>query len=450
MRKTLMIVVVWVIIMVLAACGSDDDDGPSLSSGSSNRRPTVTVSTTTDDAASPTQDATRPAAPQSPLEDLPEPVVDNPQLPMLDIDGGLLVVLYRELWYIPFHEADLPPTRLAESMTPLSVEVSPDGRYAVFAGGSEVSRNSLLVYDMQTLERVNAIGLSNNSRLGGWSLDANRLSILNLGGGGVTLHDVDGTYQSDGLPFQFDAAIMTDGSVINLDRSFENNAFTPLSLTRFDPDSGTLEPLNITVDQDPVLSIFDFEDELAELGYTFAPGGTIMFGMTQQLPNGTRLTIQFPTNPSATGICDTWTIRHSDPAAGSTEVAYTAEDTHSLSDLNTMPDGSFLVLRWYRSQCSISQNMMAELVRVYPDGSVESITDTVMADEGTLNLFNNNERHYTVSPDGRYVVWISKDVNSNTALEIRDLEAGIAGTLAIFTPAFGRDILQSVTWVGAE
>lgn len=385
----------------------------------------------------------------SPLDNLPEPMPDTGILPALDIEGGLLLVLYLgdpALFLARFDGQE--PVLINERMDAINVEVSPDGRWLAYTGAGDISRNSLIVYDLETMTQVNEMRLSNNGHILGWSADSEWLAAgVQSGTNSLALVKADGSSEPQFLTTTWEAAWLNDGTMAVLHREAGNGNFVPTSILRHDPATNTTTTLEIPVEANPAHNIFDYEADLLTAGFTLAPD-FIYFGMTQQLSDGTRLALRFPQDQSATAVCDTWNIEHIDPEAATVTMAYSAEDTHSVSNLTLLPDDSYLLIRWYHPDCSFGEPIVGELLHVWLDGRVELVTDTIMADEIQINLFQNNERHFTVSPNGRFVVWISHDGGLNaTTLEMIDLQTGARGRLMTLSQVRLRDILQSVTWV---
>jgi hypothetical protein len=87
------------------------------------------------------------------------------------------------------------------------------------------------------------------------------------------------------------------------------------------------------------------------------------------------------------------------------------------------------------------------LLRISGDGNVSVVVDNILVDSNEVQNFNL-ERRYSVSPDGRFVVWASQEGGTlqNPALDMIDLATG--ARLRLFSAADGdNSFIRSVTWV---
>ncbi len=95
----------------------------------------------------------------------------------------------------------------------------------------------------------------------------------------------------------------------------------------------------------------------------------------------------------------------------------------------------------------ISNALEAELLRISTDGESSVVIENVLVDGNSVQNFNL-ARRYTVSSDGRYVVWASQAGNTlqDPAIDMIDLETG--SQLRLFTQAEGENaVIHSVAWV---
>jgi hypothetical protein len=202
--------------------------------------------------------------------------------------------------------------------------------------------------------------------------------------------------------------------------------------------------------RDPIdEAILSMEDELLAMGYEYA--AEPIPEVTGLSPDGTlRYVIQFPENRSAAGLCDEWQIDSYNRYNGRQETVYAANDTHALSNLNVLDDGSMLFVRWLREDCRLSNPLQLELLRLTPDGALRLVTERISTATSNLSTLTNINRRYTVSNNGRYVVWISGSENDNdNALEIADLHTGKSTSLIRFdvTARLADLRFLSVTWI---
>lgn len=431
-----------VFVMVFSACG--DDDEPTVSGGSGGNSSAENGDTNDndngdDDTVSVSNDVDIP----SPLDDM-----ETEQwsfggaqfiIPEADIEGGFVFVVNRVFLYGQFNGQ--PVTLVAQRMAPEAVYALPGGRIFYRGNGTE-SRNAVVVQRPNETEFLADYSLGSDGLLLSWNADGTWLTYID---NGLYVAAADGSFQSEPILDAEEAIWLDDDTLLY---TVEDDEGALIAVMRYDPTTQT--STEVLLDYDPAEDgLLSLEDELFELGYRYASPNVL--NLTVINPDGdSRFTIFQPANRSATGICDEWSIVRSNPETGDMETIYANEETHALSNLHIMPDDSVLALRWFRQDCAFSNAIEAELIRVYPDGEVEVVTDRILVNTSAVQI-NNLERRYTVSPDGRYVMWIGRDGGAagDTTLELMDLEAGVQKRVAQMPALSGsRDVFfSSVTWL---
>lgn len=435
--------------LVLSACGGDDE--PTVEGGSSGNVSSDNQATSNDNADTPADDTdTQTADIPSPLDDMvTEQWVFGQNIPFTipeaDIEGGFVFAVNRVLLYGEFNGQ--PVTVVSQGTTPAMIFALPGGRIFYRGNGVE-SRNAALVQIPTETTFLADYSLNSDGLLLNWNADGTWVTYVDRA---IMIAAADGSYSGtiplDDPTTNVDEVIWLDDDTLLYKVDDEDGAI--LSLNRYDPidHTSTLVEVDFDPESDDLISL---EDDLRELGYRYASPNVL--DVTKITPDGKiRYTIDQPENRSATGICDEWRVERSELDEGLRETFYAIDNTHALTNINVLPDMSVLVLRWFRADCAFSNPIEAELIRVYPDGEGEVVTDKVLVNTNQVQPFTL-ERRYTVSPDGRYVMWIGQDVGveGDTTLEIFDLEAGVQKRVAQMPARAtgGFDVFfSSVTWL---
>lgn len=415
------------VLLLLSACGSDaKDDSPQLES-----RPTRSNTAPTD--ATPTPADTPPDSPLAALPSTAPLRTDAITLPAIDGLRGSLYVIGGDDRSGVVAKATFdgqPADILLPNINNSSgVLLAPDGqRFGITGSRSEAPRNAAWMIDAGGIQTV--VGLGAAGIVTGWSPDSQQMVVAtqqeNL------LVGIDGT--TTPLPTFFTLAAVawtTEGEILFGLHDFRSGALMQV-LRNAEP-----EPEVIISAPDPEQAWASMLDVPLE-DYTLAAGYRF-FNQAQVFADNRAVQIPTPPDRSATGLCDTWTAFYG--PQGAIEPVLALDDTHWLASGPQLPDGSLVVIRYFKPTCSISENVMVEAWQVTPDGSSSVIVEAFAIGATTIQGFFATPPVYALAPDGRYALWVGS-VNDTTALVIKDLQADVERVLTV-TPG-----IQGVVWVG--
>lgn len=431
-------------VLVIGACSSKEEAKVEGSSANNDIGGQVGAEDLDDTSVS---DDNALLAQDSPLDGIIPQDPGATALPIINgVEGGLLIVGDETLAYARF-DGELV-TLIHEEVNPFTVEVLPQNRVGFIGRQSDGGRGeSVYIYDLDLGEMNTELELNAGGAIVGWSDDGSWLSIGEFQNNAqVIVMSTDGSFRSEDISNGFDMAWMTDNTAMFLVRD-PDDSFNPFALRHYDPTTDTTTDLDIPVVQGLNVNVATFEAELAALGYLISDA--YLHFDRQDENNEDRWFIALPDELATNNqvLCETWNVFRFNREDGSDEIIIGVEVTHRLSDINLLPDGSALLLRWYREGCAISSALQAELLRISPDGNSTVVVDNVLVDSNSVQNFNL-DRRYTVSSNGRYVIWASQAGNTlqDPAIDMIDLETG--SQLRLFTQAEGENaVIHSVTWV---
>ena len=333
-----------------------------------------------------------------------------------------------------------PATLLDTYVNHFTLRLAPNRRtlsYVVAVAGDDNAESELVLklIDLHTLEERNLITVTGStSRVLAWSPAGEHMLIAGPGNGGLSIIDVDGSFletlvpsQSVGQPMVRDpeGTWLSDGRVVYL--APVNGDTSVLQPMVYDIASG--EDISVTVPLgDNPRDLIAIEENLRDQQMIFPPTFR-HFDRTIVLPDSEdRVTIQLPTSVwnFQTQACDQWTIVRREQGGTVERELYTTETTY-LSDLRPLPDESVLFLEWQLPNCSINTNLQISLKRLHLDGEVETLTEDISPQfDGNLGLLlYHHTQRYDLTPDGRYLVWLSGDIQAaTTGIAITDLQTG--------------------------
>ena len=382
--------------------------------------------------------------PPSVISQIPERAIDDFTLPDVGLSGGLLFTNNANLVMARFDGQS--PSVLSDTGAILAFNIHhlPDDTILFTDRDSARQRYGFAQFDLMTntntvLDLEGGAGFVMSwSEDGTWVLiDGREIGLLEVATGLFRPLPIQRTYhQGTGVAFPYiDLIWLRDNSVIYLERDDE---LLSRFVTHYDPVNDVATGLDIRFDQLPLnFTLLDLENELMMLGYNVAATNTLYDTAVIREGGETRFVIRQPLSPSRTRICETWTIENQWRFQGTSEVIYTADDTHALMDLHLLRDGSVVFVRWYKHDCNFSTPLSTELVRLWPNGETEIVATNIKI--GTTQVTAVVERHrIAVSPDGYYVVWVTED----NRILLWDSISGQSTTLLSSTTTFG-----SVQWV---
>lgn len=452
-RFYLLLVVLLAGVLMLSACGDDDDGGAPLQAV--DRVPT---------------DTPIPADSGSPLAGVQAPQPDVMELPAIEDLPGRLVFTRSDNLYLAGFDGEAV-TEIAESVYGALVSVSPDGRYVVYSPGEAVqvgsmntTRNShvLRLTDLTTMDTNEYIPeqivpralmvmgwMPDNATAVAW--DSTARAVVLLGPDNITQVPISGPlvvgWTGEGHLITADQKPGTEGESTPVGTYF-----------RVDPATQEREALDFTLTANTDWDFFNLESEFIAQGVQLADTFTEL-DRTLLREDGIRVLIPYPEEMQRRGVhlCETWEIVERAPDESTAQVTLTSlEDTTYLSDLRLLPDGSLLFLRWWIEGCDMMGDMKLDLMRL-PAGADTPETLAEGLDPGSQGNFNAiNElslvrgRKLAVSPDGRYVAWVSGGWQSGTsAIQIADLETGVQATVLQMrvAPQDAEGSIESLFWV---
>jgi hypothetical protein len=364
------------------------------------------------------------------------------------MSGKLGIIYYFSLWGINFdaQEGGL----VSDGIDRTSVNVSPHGDLIAYLGPTDVARNTLVVTDMAAEQPAGQIVIGSNSTVVAWSagnewLGHGELPIGEFAAPELYVSPTSGVQQASVLISEaaLEMVFLEDNTLVYLERDAD---LLPAGLYHFDPENETSEALALDMPAAVNFTLLELEDELHAQGLDMVP--TSFFGLADYTPEGqTRYHIRLPLEETSTlAVCEEWQVLESQPAEGSETVIYTAPDTMALTDIKLLPDGSVTFLQWRKAECDFFNEPVAELVQVWPDGEFRVLTDTVIADLTQVNVYVPRKPRYALSPDGRFVLWVST-LPAATTLEMLDLQTGAQARVGLESNVNGRLIFNGVVWV---
>lgn len=450
-------VVAWVLLVVLAlaACGGEDKkEGVTLQAV--DREPTAAPDT----GAAPFMFA-----------GLAEPAPGVLALPAVEGFGGRLLFWKDEALYLGRFDGQ-DPVEVAGLVHPFAMGLSPDRQRIVAAIGearenqirSRIIEYALTLIDLNTQARI-PLQEAEEARaytgvVNGWAPDSSAVMVGTPTA--LVFARADGSNITPMVGIFTTVIWLDDGSllVFAAGEGPQDPNSPVLAAYHFDPVSGARTMLDLDLiapDEQRLLELpVTFEAAFKNLGLTYA-GTYTDHGRIGLLPGDQRVYIQWPDAVASFEMpsCDTWTIRQrprwEDTAP---ETLYTVEDTHFLTDLTVLPDGSLLFLRWTLANCRFTGDMRVELIRLTPGGEPTVITDRidpgVNSNPNDMRLMGYLRGHkYSVTPDGRYVFWIGGGHTAgSSALNVTSLDTGESAALIadLLTPS-GEGSFDSVFWV---
>lgn len=388
-------------LMVLAACGSESGGGG------------VTLQTASDPAdSSPTRrPETAPAGPD-----------------VLDEAGGALVFRRGSSLYLYPHPDTGEPVEINQHVDPNGIYITPDGRSIIFSllepdgfGASGVRR-----VDLQTLDQAMiAPEVTGRWEVVAISPDGQWLAIRNYAFGLAIVH-LDGSAVYDEVaPSAAIPRWLSDGTVLVVHMDYTASGQPHYkSVVRFDPAAGQTADLEIdleALDADPTL----LDTALADMGLSYAE-------TTDADPGPIYYAQEAEDDASPSPICERWQIvsilRDESGAAIDQLVVYEAPDTREIADLRVQADGSVLFTQWAVPDCDPVQTPVARLMRLVPgEDGAETMIEGLYAGAAIGEGYRRGTRtpRAALSPDGRYVAWISGNIDAGeSALRLTDLTTG--------------------------
>jgi hypothetical protein len=412
------------------------------------------------------------SAADSPLANLNISAVADDALPVIpEIDQRLLVVMGNtdspsarlgpggRLFLASFDGSE--PVLLAERVSEPSVIVSPDRTKVAYVA---VNGRRWYIYHMDLTTRQSVQLYQLADRFGfivGWSPDGQWLLFRN--GNAAVVSSLDGTIQH---PLRGIRAFwLADNQVLGISEGlfFGGNQIDLSAIEVFvlDPTTGERRPLEIdwstiTLDQFAVQRLGQL---LADQGFTPASnleGDAGVLGFPFIILDDQETVLVVDGNAfNNTNDCDTWSINTlSLTTATAPMQIYNVENTLSLSDFQQTRDGSYYFVRWFLEDCiPQAENLRSAVVKLYPDGSVETLADDLYPGISTNFVRISTGHKYSISADERYVVWTSGSLeNLTTTIMIKDMVTGTIAPLLTHTTADPNSFLiweayNAVFWV---
>ena len=421
-----------IMLMILSACGGDakelDDSAGGLEGVASSSTDETSAKANKNTTSTDTQV-------YSMIESIPNPTDQDFTMPHLDgLEGQLLFVQGNTdnqspnlgpggRMYLASFDGGTP-VQLAERVSEPSVMVSPDGTMVGYAAVEGFSWY-MYVMDLTTQEPIQLQKLANRfGFIEDWS--PNMEWVLFRNNGNRLVVRVNGTDLQDlGNAF---ALWTTDNQllVINVDQFFGDaqQERTVEQAYLLDPVTQNQTDLGLT---DMLLTLANFqlnslEPILAENNVELMPtshGGAGVFGFPIVLmPDGdTQIWVEGTQFTNNIEVCYSWALQ-SAALSDSSEPReiYRAEDTLGLTDFTQTADGGLIFQRWYLDEChSQPEALRGEIVNITPDGQSEIITDEIYPGISTAFLRASTGKKYTLSPDGRYMIWVGGSLESTAS-----------------------------------
>lgn len=446
-------------MLMLAACGGDSDtDNEQDTPQERTESPTGTPAPPTPDPNLPTPLPTyvlptpEPPDETSWLNNLTPAVTGIFQLPVIEnADGRLLLMRGTALFIAGFNgqEAQL----LDDSVNPYTLHLSLDSRTLAYVSNVN-GLPSIVLMDMASLQVRPLIAVqSSTARVVGWSPDGDWILVSGPGTGELSLFAQDGPASHSIVPPQSTATrFMPDPVAVWLDDSrllyidpqaLDSESASPMI---FDPATGEHTPTNIPLHPAARQDIYPLVEALTEADMQVIGTDTQLFRATRQQPDGQQVWIDWPSavwnfQPQA---CDFWQLlRDGEPA-------YTAANVGYLSDITAVSDGTILFVEWALPGCSLGSYPRVSLKQLKPGEAVRILSEDVLSvanrDLATLPYFHTYK--FTLTPDGRYVIWATGNVwTERTTIQIADLLTGQQATLLQSGALSESSLFQNVLWV---
>lgn len=349
-----------------------------------------------------------------PAHPLPPRRTSQSQASHLRALGGNLVFVQGESLYIYPHGSTDHPTLITDHFTPNRIIITPDGR-ALFYNLNETvttTNGNLVRVDLDTLDEVLVVNVWGTWESEDWSPDDQWVVMRSRSFGLHVLHKSGSPVHLKITHSASETHWLTDNTLLLLEQQPDpNSGFRYSRAARFDPVTG--QTIDLDVDLDALRTDAALLDRaLADLGFDYAQNS----GMDQARIVG-------PDPWDTASRCHTWQIVSG--SAASETVLYEAESLYRLSQLQALPDGSLLFLRWSLAECKPLDNPVVDLVQLWPDGRSDTAAQNVFAGLGGQSLRTNDLSRFAVSPDGAYVAWISGNIETGeSALHLTDLATG--------------------------
>lgn len=395
------------------------------------------------------------------LANLPRPIPDEFVLPELDIPYPIAFSHDQMLYVVRF---DAEPATLLTDTLEFTIKVK-DASQVIYVGvGSEsptsvFSRySSIYIYDTETESLLNEILLADDDHFAdieSWSPNGQWTVVRRFEDDDsfTDIYAIDGAEPIETLTPVVVTAWLTDNTVLFYEVDDENNIANVL---RYNP--ATDEYLDIDLDMSQVSTENTFFENYSLISEQLAVNDLELVRTHDQIgqtvvdtTSNTYVTIVQPEAMSSTTVCEDWIVQR-----GGREIAtstlFDVEDTHALTDLHQLPDGSIIFLRWFKDECDFSEALQAEIIRVFEDGTSEVVARDLYVNVQNMFFSNNNfrvvEPRMDISADGQYLLWISQaePTRGDVALNLKDLTSGESAVLLV-TPEADGTLFRTVQWI---
>lgn len=449
--------IVFGLLFALVACSGEKETAQV--EGSSNVGSTTQAEVIVED----TTDESESSAPSENflLANLPAPSPDVFVLPELDIDAKIAFSHDDVLYLADFNAQEA--TILSNSALNFTVQSMGDRRFVYTAVGSESPENifnrynSIFVYDAAedvVLSEYLLVDDDHFSDVDGWSDDRQWVAITQFleDGRSTEIIASDGSFSSGSLSnitavtwladntallFEFDDSIDDVGDVLRYDPASDSYLDVEIDLAALTDDTSTYDSFSILWEQ------------LAAQDLQLAVSSNVEYRFIIDPDHQRYIGIRSPDNPSSTGICDLWSVvRAGNEDEG--EILYEVENTHALTNIHQLPDGSIVVMRWFKEDCVVSEPLQAEVIHIESDGTTSVVAQDIYVNVQNLgnNFFRPIAQRMDVSADGRYMIWVSQEelTRGDVAINLTDLATGNSAELLV-TPEADGVLFRSVTWI---
>lgn len=398
--------------------------------------------------------------------------VETVTLADTQVDLGGHQLLITRGWTIELLDLESPPVVIDDQAYPPSVAMLPNQLvYSAGSGRFQYYAANLDSLEVQSLMRVSGqyafvIGLSPN---GEWVTVSNPP-------GDIFLVRVDGTSERVRLgAFNSLAALwLEDNTILQvifdvLPGTFGGpNTNTPIAAASiYDPETQVVIELD-----DAVVDLLS-NIGVANLTNPFATAtvmndvNTILGDVLPAALSGAvaypeegilSITAPIPDTPGTPVFCGTWRLERIFED-GTSEALLILEDTLFINNPMELEDGTIFFEQWYLEDCDISRRVAA-LVKLSPDGTLQTITNTV--DPGDSQnygfFFGDTGPRTNLSPDERYIAWIGGGLDAGySTLNLYDVEQNVTIELervvrdASNTSTFHLDFaFTSVRWLAGS
>lgn len=433
------------VLVALAACGGNDQP-------QEPNQPSPQPQGTADTTNATPQPTSVPALtvstndPASWVAGLAEPLAGVYQLPLIeDANGRLAYTQDTRLFLVGFDKQRAQ--QVAEMVNPYSLNLSPTGQHLAYLTtlAYQDPPNVIQVMDVTTLEVTTLLAVNTPyARVLGWSPDGawiavvapEQLTVVDITTQTVLELQVPSNNAPRLAPYPL-AAWLTDN------RLLYTQAATPeqLALMVYDPATQTSTTLEMTLNTATPIYWGALAPQLAEAGLTLVttPDLASNGAYIQQPPAMWSLT------PAA---CDTWSTIKDGTAQ------YQVNDMAYLSHLSALPDDQgLLFLAWRYPQCSAGSQMQLWLLWQQANGSLRLISDTILP-ESTRDLgllITQQSQRYTLTPDGRYVIYVAGSAwSKHASLEMTDLHTGQHAILMQVAAPSPVNLFTNVVWIPTD